>query len=126
MKKRTYALDKEGIYAYNKSMRRRPNTLTPFESELLDTAGRLWREGVREFHGFLMEKTIGEARLSRISNPSRPQKIRAMVGYGTLYRALDRLETMGYLQSRWEKLPNGEGRPRRRYYRLAGSEPNEP
>ena len=99
-------------------MRRKPNTLTPFESELLGIAGRLWREGVHEFHGFLISKTIEESRLSKLSNPSRLQRTKAVVGYGTLYRALDRLQKMGYLQSRWEALSPREKRPRRRYYTL--------
>jgi DNA-binding PadR family transcriptional regulator len=37
------------------------------------------------------------------------------VGYGSLYRALDRLERIGYLGSWWEE-PARAGQPRRRRY----------
>jgi PadR family transcriptional regulator PadR len=38
---------------------------------------------------------------------------------GTIHPILARLESVGWLESRWEDLdPCEEGRPRRRYYRL--------
>jgi PadR family transcriptional regulator, regulatory protein PadR len=38
---------------------------------------------------------------------------------GTVHPILARLETVGWLQSRWEEIdPRAEGRPARRYYRL--------
>ena len=38
---------------------------------------------------------------------------------GTVHPILARLETAGWLQSRWEEIdPRAEGRPARRYYRL--------
>ena len=39
---------------------------------------------------------------------------------GTVYPALDRLESAGYLRSRWEdeKAAHAEGRPARRYFTL--------
>ena len=38
---------------------------------------------------------------------------------GTVHPILARLEAIGWLASRWEKVdPSEEGRPRRRYYRL--------
>jgi PadR family transcriptional regulator PadR len=38
---------------------------------------------------------------------------------GTIHPILGRLEGMGWLESRWEDaVPQEEGRPRRRYYRL--------
>ena len=42
---------------------------------------------------------------------------------GTIHPALARLEHAGWLESRWEEGtdPETEGRPRRRYYRLAGA-----
>lgn len=46
---------------------------------------------------------------------------RAHLPSGTVYPILARLESAGWLQSRWEELPAGpefEGRPRRRYYRM--------
>ena len=47
-----------------------------------------------------------------------------LAGYGTLYKALDRLERAGHVESRWED-PNfaaAESRPRRRLYRVTASE----
>jgi len=99
-------------------MRRKPDTLTAVENELLETARGLRQEGIQEFHGFQISKRLEGARLGKLLKPSRLQKIRAMIGYGTLYRALDRLQKMGKLESRWEELPPGENRPRRRYYKL--------
>jgi DNA-binding PadR family transcriptional regulator len=45
---------------------------------------------------------------------------RLLTAYGTLYRALTRLEEMGLLVSRWEdpKIPARENRPGRRLYSL--------
>jgi PadR family transcriptional regulator len=38
---------------------------------------------------------------------------------GTVHPILARLETVGWLESRWEQIdPHTEGRPARRYYRL--------
>ena len=38
---------------------------------------------------------------------------------GTVHPILARLETVGWLESRWEEIdPRVEGRPARRYYRL--------
>jgi PadR family transcriptional regulator PadR len=38
---------------------------------------------------------------------------------GTVHPILARLETVGWLESRWEEInPRTEGRPARRYYRL--------
>lgn len=44
---------------------------------------------------------------------------------GTIHPILARLETIGWLESRWEEVdPREKGRPRRRYYRItaAGAE----
>ncbi len=54
---------------------------------------------------------------------------RKLVGYGTLYKALDRLERQGFLESKWEDpdLAARESRPRRRLYRIpAENRPKEP
>src|SRR5262245_12760358 len=42
---------------------------------------------------------------------------------GTVYPALDRLESAGYLRSRWEDASDAhaEGRPARRYFTLTAS-----
>jgi DNA-binding PadR family transcriptional regulator len=63
-----------------------------------------WQDGV-ELHGWeIMRRT-------RRSGP-------------TVYTVLDRLEDAGWIGASWEVLPPGQGRPRRRYYRLtaAGAE----
>ena len=69
----------------------------------------LRRHGVTEAHGFLLAKEMRDERSAR-----------RLTAYGTLYKALDRLERAGYLESRWEDplIGAGEGRPRRRFYRL--------
>lgn len=81
--------------------------LLPLEAAILTAALRLEREGTREFHGFAIAKrlvTSGDTR--------------ALTSHGTLYKALDRLETAGFLESTWEDpaLAMADGRPRRRLY----------
>jgi PadR family transcriptional regulator PadR len=48
---------------------------------------------------------------------------RLLTAYGTLYRALGRLERMGMLVSRWEDpaIPARENRPGRRLYELTAA-----
>ena len=54
------------------------------------------------------------------------QNAKLLTAYGTLYRALNRLEKAGFLTSRWEDMSSlaNESRPRRRLYHItaAGSE----
>jgi hypothetical protein len=91
-------------------MRRKPGTLLPIECSILEAAADLKKQGVEEFHGFQIAKAIRDLKGARL-----------LTGYGTLYRALGRLQQRGILQSRWEEsLPADENRPRRRYYRLIG------
>lgn len=73
-----------------------------------------------------MGRTLGYATLAVL------RAIQAGAGYGldimertglpsgTVYPALGRMEKRGYLRARWENeaVARGEGRPRRRYYRL--------
>ena len=61
------------------------------EIAICDAATRLRRRGVNEFHGYEIAKRIGEDADSKL-----------LTAYGTLYRALGRLESMGLLESRWE------------------------
>ena len=89
--------------------RRKPGTLVPLESEILDAALSLRRSGESTFHGF------GLAHAMRAQRGSR-----ALTGHGTLYKALGRLEEFGLLASRWEEAAAAEGRPRRRLYELTG------
>ena len=90
-------------------MRRREGALVPLEVSILEAAIDLRRRGVPEAHGFMLAKELREERHAR-----------RLTAYGTLYKALDRLERAGLLESRWEdpSIGAGEGRPRRRFYRL--------
>ena len=72
-------------------MRRKPGALVPLELAICVAAADLRSTGVDEFHGYLIAKEIKEHADSRL-----------LTAYGTLYRALGRLEQMGLLKSRWE------------------------
>jgi PadR family transcriptional regulator PadR len=90
-------------------MRRKVGTLVPLEAWILEAATELRRRGVSEAHGFLLAKQMRDERDAR-----------RLTAYGTLYKALERLERAGFLESRWEDplIAAGEGRPRRRFYRI--------
>jgi PadR family transcriptional regulator PadR len=90
-------------------MRRKEGALVPLEVSILEAALDLRSRGTAEAHGFLLAKELREGRAAR-----------RLTAYGTLYKALDRLERAGYLDSRWEDplIGAGDGRPRRRFYRL--------
>ncbi|HET7738374.1 MAG TPA: helix-turn-helix transcriptional regulator [Tepidiformaceae bacterium] len=90
-------------------MRRKPGTLIPIELAILSAAIDLRTGGEDEFHGYAI------ARSMRGDDAGRQ-----LTGYGTLYRALERLETAGLLESRWEdpELAFAEDRPRRRLYHI--------
>ena len=90
-------------------MRRKAGSLVPLEIAICSAAASLRRGGDEEFHGYEMAKTLGEA-----------ADVKLLTAYGTLYRALGRLEKMGLLQSRWEDpaVPARENRPGRRLYTL--------
>ena len=89
--------------------RRRPGTLVPLETEILEAALSLSRSGQATFHGFGLAQTMREHRGSR-----------SLTAHGTLYKALARLEELGLLASRWEDPALADGRPRRRLYELTG------
>jgi hypothetical protein len=90
-------------------MRRKPGVLIPVERSILAVAFERHAAGEPEFHGY------GMARDMRAEGESR-----RLTGYGTLYRALGRLETAGLLESRWEdaEAAFAEDRPRRRLYHI--------
>src|SRR6478752_2557392 len=90
-------------------MRRKAGALVPLELAICAAAVDLLRQGVSEFHGYLIAKEIKEHADNRL-----------LTAYGTLYRALGRLESMGLLTSRWADamIAAGENRPRRRLYAL--------
>jgi DNA-binding PadR family transcriptional regulator len=84
--------------------RRKPGTLLPLETEILELALSMQQAC---FHGFGLAQAMREQRGAR-----------ALTAHGTLYKALSRLEELGLLTSRWEDAAAAEGRPRRRLYEL--------
>ena len=90
-------------------MKRKPGTLFPIECSIVEAARNLQQQGIEEFHGFQIAKEMGDRKGTRF-----------LTGYGTLYRALARLQKLGILESHWEEPSPDESRPRRRYYRLIG------
>jgi DNA-binding PadR family transcriptional regulator len=97
------------ISAYYPTVRRKPGALVPLEMAICSTAATLHRRGECEFHGYEIAKALGDAAATKL-----------LTAYGTLYRALGRLEKMGLLTSRWEDpaIPARENRPGRRLYTL--------
>ena len=62
-------------------MRRKPGGLVPLEVTICLTATDLQRDGTHEFHGYEIAKRLGDVSDRRL-----------LTAYGTLYRALGRLE----------------------------------
>lgn len=93
-------------------MRRKPGTLLPLELEICQAAAELEADDVHEFHGYELAKRLAGV-----------EQRKQLTGYGTLYRALGRLEDMGLLTSRWEDpaIPARENRPGRRLYTLTAT-----
>jgi DNA-binding PadR family transcriptional regulator len=93
-------------------MQRKKGTLLPFEVSILEVGLELHRHGVGRFHGFLLAKELQQ----RDGDARRP-------GYGTLYRALDRMADAGLLRSEWDDplIAAREGRPRRRFYSVTAA-----
>jgi hypothetical protein len=83
--------------------------LIPLEEAICRCAAAMRQDGATEFHGYELARQIGTATNRRL-----------LTGYGTLYRALGRLEAMGLLSSRREdaEIAARENRPRRRLYTL--------
>ena len=90
-------------------MRRKIGALVPLEVSILEAAAELQLAGQPEVHGYQLAGVIQDMRQAR-----------RLTAYGTLYKALGRLEGEGFLASRWEDPGVGaaESRPRRRFYRL--------
>jgi PadR family transcriptional regulator, regulatory protein PadR len=90
-------------------VRRKPGELVPLEQAICETAADLHARGIRDFHGYELARRLGEMADRKL-----------LTAYGTLYRALGRLESMGLLTSEWEapEIPARENRPGRRLYRL--------
>lgn len=102
-------LDNATISSYSSLMRRKEGALVPLEVSILEAALELRRRGIVEAHGFLLAKELRDGTHAR-----------RLTAYGTLYKALERLERAGHLASRWEdpQLAADDGRPRRRFYRV--------
>jgi PadR family transcriptional regulator len=102
-------LDNKTVSSYYVLMRRKEGALVPLEVSILEAALELRSRGTGEAHGFRLAKELRDGTHAR-----------RLTAYGTLYKALERLERAGYLASRWEdpQLAAADGRPRRRFYRL--------
>ena len=100
------------ISSYSARMRRKPGSIVSLERDILEAAVTLQARGLPEAHGFLLAKTIGDG-----------ADVKRLTAYGTLYKALDRLERAGHLESRWEAPDYAAeaARPRRRFYRITAS-----
>ena len=90
-------------------MRRKTGSLVPIEATILETGLALRRRGVDAAHGFLLAKEMQDKAGAKL-----------LTAYGTLYKALARMEKAGLLESSWEdpQVAADEGRPRRRSYRV--------
>lgn len=84
----------------------------PLERAICETAAALHHSGIEEFHGYELARRLGDVADKRL-----------LTAYGTLYRALGRMEHMGLLKSRWEdpEIPARENRPGRRLYHLTAA-----
>ncbi len=89
---------------------RRKGVLLPIEEAIIQIALDRHASGEPEFHGFALAEEL-EGR----------DGAQHLLGFGTLYKALARLERDGILESRWEDVePAIVGRPKRRLYRSSG------
>ena len=90
-------------------MRRKSDDLIPLEISILEAALALRKRGETAFHGYSLAKQVKTETDQRM-----------LTAYGTLYRALHRLERAGLIESFWEHPAHAvkESRPRRRLYRV--------
>ena len=97
------------ISSYYSSMRRKAGTIVPLEASILEASLDLRRRGLESAHGFLLAKEMQDWADARL-----------LTAYGTLYKALERLERAGFLESFWEdpQIAADEARPRRRFYKV--------
>lgn len=90
-------------------MRRKEGILLSIEIGILEAGMDLVGKQVNEFHGFLIAKQL-----------KKREDARKLTSYGTLYKALSRMEEAGVLSSRWEDsaIALRSHRPRRRLYQV--------
>ena len=93
-------------------MRRKPNSLVPLEVAILAASVEFARGAGPEFHGYVLAKALRDEHGAR-----------RLTAHGTLYRALERLENLGFLASRWEDpaVAAQEQRPLRRLYHITAA-----
>jgi PadR family transcriptional regulator PadR len=93
-------------------VRRKPGALVPLELSICIVAADLAASRRGEFHGYQIAKKLAAEADHRL-----------LTAYGTLYRALARLEEMGLLVSRREDpaIAARESRPGRRLYTLTAA-----
>jgi PadR family transcriptional regulator PadR len=89
-------------------MRRKTDQLVPLEISILESALAMRGKGTEAFHGYLLAQVLK-------TDADR----RTLTAYGTLYRALHRLERAGVIESFWEDAAEAQAthRPRRKLYR---------
>lgn len=109
------ALDNKHISAYYSSVRRKADQLIPLEVAIIEAALALQKRGVEALHGYALARAIKAVTDQR-----------TLTAYGTLYRALHRLDRAGLVESFWEAPESAEreNRPRRRLYRLTAAAEN--
>ena len=90
-------------------MRRKPGVLLPIELSILAAGIEFARGTDPHFHGYAVAKVMRDS-----------EGARRLTAHGTLYRALERLEAAGLLESELEDADAAaaENRPRRRLYRV--------
>ena len=90
-------------------MRRAAGALLPLELSILAVLLDLQQRRIEAAHGYAIAQAVRDRAGAR-----------RLTGYGTLYKALERLERTALVESRWEDpaAAAADGRPRRRYYRI--------
>ena len=94
------------------NMKRKQEELISLEAEILEAALDLQAEDVQEFYGYIIAKRMRDRKGAR-----------TLTAHGTLYKALSRMQRLGWLSSRWEDptIAANEERPIRRLYIITAS-----
>ena len=93
-------------------VRRSPGSLLPLEVDVLAAGVALAQAGEPQFHGYAVASYLADSTTAK-----------RLTSHGTLYKALGRLADAGLLEAEWEDpmIAEGQGRPRRRLYRISGA-----